>query len=62
MDVRLTLLDGFELRHGEVRNCFEFGPGTKADFKVEKKLLAKRAGRATECPEPVTSSGGRFVR
>ena len=39
-----------ELRHGDVRHCFEFGPGTKADFKAEKKLLAKRAGRATGCP------------
>lgn len=41
-----------ELRHGAVRHCFEFGPGTKGKFKVDKKLLAKRAGRATGCPEP----------
>ena len=38
-----------ELRHGDARHCFEFG-GTKVKHKPDKKLLARKAGAATECP------------
>jgi len=37
-----------ELRHGEVRHCFEFGGDGK--HKTERKLLARNADAATTCP------------
>jgi len=51
-DPRPVLL---EVRHGDVRHCFEFGgAGTHKD---EKKLIAKNAEPASGCP-PSTPSGG----
>jgi hypothetical protein len=37
------------VRHGAVLHCFEFG-GAKGQHRPGKKLLARRAGRASVCP------------
>jgi hypothetical protein len=45
-----------EVRHGDVRHCFEFG-GAKGRHKTDKKLLAKKADPANVCPGDGSPSG-----
>ena len=47
-----------ELRHGDVRHCFEFGGIGK--HKANKKLLAKKADPAAACPA-VASPNSAFL-
>jgi hypothetical protein len=49
-----------EVRHGDVRHCFELG-GEKGQHLPDKKLLAKNAAPATVCPASASPSGA-FVR
>ena len=49
-----------EVRHGDIRHCFEFG-GTKGSHKADKKLLAKNASSAAVCPAAASASGASIA-